>query len=188
MKDFKIKRGLSSTMFISTGVINPKMVIEEGCWYLCTDTACLYLGVKTEQNEYTLKRINRAELADPDINVQDALEALNAKLAELETAQLFKKIQDESELPTSFDAETFDPNVTYYIPIAQGRINTYIFDKESESYYCTSNIDDLIIRTMVTEAIEEVLNDQLDLLVPAAVERVISTTILHGGDANPLDD
>ncbi len=58
MTDFKIRRGLSSILFSEPGVINPKLIIEEGCWYLCTDTAELYLGAAEETGELTLKRIN----------------------------------------------------------------------------------------------------------------------------------
>jgi hypothetical protein len=57
MIDFKIRRGLSNELFPEAGKINPRLKIEEGCWYLCTDTADLYLGVNTGE-ELTLKRIN----------------------------------------------------------------------------------------------------------------------------------
>jgi len=63
MNDFKIKRGLSSVVFIEPGVINPQLVIEEGCWYLCTDTAELYLGVQIDTG-LTLKKINGHNAVD----------------------------------------------------------------------------------------------------------------------------
>ena len=59
MIDFQINRGLSTELFIN-GQVNPDLIIEEGCWYLCTDTAELFLGVKTEEG-LTLKQVNDAE-------------------------------------------------------------------------------------------------------------------------------
>ena len=57
MIDLNIRRGLSSVLFSEPGVINPRLIIEEGCWYLSTDTAELFLGVQTADG-LTLKRIN----------------------------------------------------------------------------------------------------------------------------------
>jgi hypothetical protein len=57
MIDFQIQRGPSSLIFSEPGIINPRLIIEEGCWYLCTDTAELFLGVR-ENDELTLKQIN----------------------------------------------------------------------------------------------------------------------------------
>lgn len=188
MQDFKIKRGLSTTMFATPGVINPRLLIEEGCWYLCTDTAGLYLGTKDENGNLTLKRINRDSLTGSDSDITALLDALQARLDVLETEALFKKIESEADLPTDFEAEDFNPNVTYYIVVAAGRINTYIFDIESKSYYCTSNINELIIKTMVADAIDIVLADRFEKVLPEAIKQVISTTVLHGGDANPEDD
>ena len=45
MLDFKIKRGLSTTLFSEPGTINPKLIIELGCWYLCIDTAELFVCI-----------------------------------------------------------------------------------------------------------------------------------------------
>lgn len=58
MIDFKIKKGPSSYLFID-GEINPRLLIEEGCWYLTEDTAELYVGAY-EDGKLTLKRINGA--------------------------------------------------------------------------------------------------------------------------------
>ena len=63
MMDFNIQYGLSTEIFIN-GQLNPDLIIEEGCWYLCTDTAELFLGVyDTDENGQrflTLKIINEA--------------------------------------------------------------------------------------------------------------------------------
>lgn len=188
MVDFKVRRGPSTTVFSAPGVINKKLVIEEGCWYLCTDTAELFLGVLTEDNSYTLKRINDVRSEVSDEKLQAALEELKNSVTELEDLELFKKIQNESELPKDFESDSFNPNVTYFIPLGDGRVSTYIFDKGASCYLCTNSVDELIIRTMITAEIESALDDVLDAKIPKAIIDTIEGTILHGGDATPEDD
>lgn len=61
MNNFNIQYGLSSDLFIN-GKVNPEIALELGCWYLCTDTAELFLCVEGTnedgQSELTLKLIN----------------------------------------------------------------------------------------------------------------------------------
>ena len=64
---FRIRRGLSTELFEvdeSTGKVNYEVhklnSIEDGCWYLCSDTAELFIGT-TEDGVSTLKRINEHE-------------------------------------------------------------------------------------------------------------------------------
>lgn len=64
MTDFKIRRGLSTELFID-GEVNPKLVITEGCWYLCTDTAELFLGV-VKNGKLDLARINEGSITTPE--------------------------------------------------------------------------------------------------------------------------
>lgn len=77
MIDFNILHGLSTELFSAPEVVNPDLIIEEGCWYLCTDTAELYLGVKNDTTgEFALKKINHAEEAiDPSV-----IELLNVEI------------------------------------------------------------------------------------------------------------
>jgi hypothetical protein len=186
MVDFKVRRGLHSTIFPEPGVINPKLLIEEGCWYLCTDTAELFLGVLLDTGELTLKRINDDNTSRPSFGPAHGA---------LDDLELFVRISDESELPWNFEAEDFNPNVTYYIPILDsdgtpaGRTSTYIFDKETQSYFCTNSVDNLVIRSMVSEAIDELLDENLMATqLPKVVKQTLETTVLHGGDATPEDD
>lgn len=148
MIDFKIKRGLSTTMFISPGVINPRLIIEEGYWYLCTDTAELFLGVKTGEETYTLKRINGAitPSVGPDVpdedpsNLKFIVEELQEKVAILEDIELFQKINNEADLPNNFDSDEFNPNITYYMHSREtGILSTYIYDNDTQSYLCSTN-------------------------------------------------
>ena len=55
MTDFKVRRGLSYELF-NNGLLNDNVVLELGCWYLCTDTAELFLCTDAEAR--ALKRIN----------------------------------------------------------------------------------------------------------------------------------
>lgn len=118
MTDFKIRRGYSTTLFSSPGIVNPKLIIELGCWYLCIDTAELFVGVLGSDNKPTLKRIN-----------------------ETKEFALFKRIENETELPTDFTSKEFNPNITYYIVSTDEKniISTFIFDSDSKSYLRANN-------------------------------------------------
>ena len=185
--DFKIKRGLSTTLFSAPGVVNKRLIIEEGCWYLCTDTADLFLGIKDSEGKLTLKRINDSTEADLGHEIQVRIDELYSRLDSLEATKLYQKINDESELPTGFHDEYFNPNITYYLPLANGKISLYVYDQGTGCYLCTDRIDELVVRAMVSDAIEITLNDKLDEILPNAIKRTIETTILHGGDATPWD-
>ena len=191
MTDFKIRRGLSSTLFIEPGVVDPRLVIEEGCWYLCTDSAELYLGTRGDSNELVLKKINARDVAnDPtlDPDVDDIIDTSKA---------LFQKIDSESELPSDFESEDFDANITYFIPLRDedgnetGRVSTYIFDRDGGYYVCTNSVDELAVRAMVLDAIDVVLEGTMAARLPELVQQTVKQTIedviLHGGDATPDD-
>ena len=180
MQDFKIRRGLSTLLFSEPGVINPKLVIEEGCWYLCTDTAELFLGISTN-GKLSLKQINEAELPDYGILIDE----LKKELEAVYKADKYIRIEDESELPTDFATEAFDPNITYYIVLEDDRVNTYIFDKSMQCYLCTSSVNEGVLRDIVLDTInftfvEELVTNQL----PSAIKQVLETTVLHGGTAH----
>ena len=180
MADFKIKRGLSTTLFPTPGVVNPRLIIELGCWYLCTDTAELYMGVSSTDDELTLKRINGE-------NLDSALAEVKNELSELKNTVLFKKITSEVELPSDFSAVDFNPNITYYIPLKNSdgtisnKVSTYIFDEISQSYMCTNCMDDSVILNMVVEAIDSTLDSRLAVKLPIAIKETLESTILFGG-------
>lgn len=95
MIDLHIQRGSSTVLFSEPGVINPRLIIEEGCWYLCTDTAELFLGVQLEDG-LTLKRINESadlgESIDPEV-----LAALRTEINTLKES--LKDFAKKSDLP-----------------------------------------------------------------------------------------
>lgn len=184
MVDFKIRRGLSTTLFTSPGVVNPRLVIEEGCWYLCTDTAELFLGV-LEAGKLILRRINDADKADQSI--ERIIETIRNEIAVLKDVKLFQKINDEGELPTDFSAEDFNPNVTYFIQLAEGRVSTYVFDEEAQSYMCANSVDESVIYDMVNKAIEFTLETSLEAKLPEFIKKTLKTVVLHGGYATPED-
>lgn len=99
MTDFNIRRGLSTVLFSEPGVINPDILIEEGCWYLCTDTAELFLGVSTEDG-LSLKHINDRNPADIPTDVPTYGEAartiIDAFINE-ETGMLHLIYSDDTE-------------------------------------------------------------------------------------------
>lgn len=100
MTDFNIRYGLSSDIFID-GQINPKLIIEAGCWYLCTDTAELFLGIDTG-TELTLKRVNDPAIALPvdELVLKSDLAALKQELIQSVTPDVEEvKTKVETVLP-----------------------------------------------------------------------------------------
>lgn len=90
MTDFNIRRGLSSELF-PDGVLNPNILIEDGCWYLCDDTAELFIGVNTE-NGLTLKTINETKIKQEV--TQTVVPAVEEVKTKVETV-LVPKIDEE---------------------------------------------------------------------------------------------
>ena len=159
MTDFKIRRGLSTTLFTEACVVNPRLVIEDGCWYLCSDTAELYLGVQGDSG-LTLKKINGehtpvedkpAQTPGADINpeleqtlteLEFAVATLQDDITALQEVRLFEEISDYSELP-EVSADNFNPNITYYIQHPENNtIVTYIYNEKSKKYICLNNVVD----------------------------------------------
>ena len=101
MVDFKIRRGLSTTLFSSPGIVNPRLVIEEGCWYLCTDTAELFLGV-LEDNTLVLKKINQSDAVNrpsstPSTGEGEADRGVIGAYIDEETGELYLVFSDNTE-------------------------------------------------------------------------------------------
>lgn len=191
MVDFKIRRGESTTLFTSPGVVNPRLIIEEGCWYLCIDTAELYLGMRLE-GTLTLKKINDdGRKPDEGGTSTDLLEVqineLKDRLDTLESFELYQKIESEYDLPTNFDSEDFNPNITYYVQLDDRNIRTYVFDKGAQAYMCTNSVDELVIRAMVSDAIDAELVAKFEAEIPQMIKNTLTDVILHGGDATPED-
>ena len=99
MTDFKIFRALSSELF-PDGVLNRRLIIEEGCWYLCTDTAELYLGV-AESDELVLKQINCENTVNRPVQVPGSSELtqqiIGARIDQ-DTGILYFLFNDDTEL------------------------------------------------------------------------------------------
>ena len=90
MTDFKIKQGLYDQLFTAPNVLNPKVVVELGCWYLCTDTADLFLGTTDNAGELVLKRINGESTKDQPTNTP------SSGSGELEPGLIGAYIDDET--------------------------------------------------------------------------------------------
>lgn len=128
MTDFNILHGLSTELFSSPGVVNPDLIIEEGCWYLCTDTAELFLGTYSNcsnctnctncdnctncancsDRELTLKKINADIInlvAKSIINLEITNGRLIATYSDDTTADLGSVVED---FPTELSSFTND--------------------------------------------------------------------------------
>jgi hypothetical protein len=192
MGDFKIRRGTSTALFTSPGIVNPRLVIEEGYWYLCTDTAELYVGIDID-GVLTLKKINE-DTRKPDEGgtstelLESQINELKDRLDTLDSLELYQKIESEYDLPTNFESEDFNPNITYYVQIDDRNVRTYVFDKGAQSYMCTNSVDELVIRAMVSDAIDAELVSKFEAEVPQMIKNTLNSVILHGGDATSEDD
>ena len=101
--NFKIKRGPSDVLK------NPLLIIEEGCWYLSTDTAELYVGI-IENDTPVLKRVNGDII--PEINfegyatedfVREAIDSINIPEVDLSNyynkSEVYNKEEVDALLP-----------------------------------------------------------------------------------------
>ena len=176
MADFKIRQGYSTSLFLPDGRVNPKLKIEEGCWYLCIDTACLFLGTKTNDERVVLTRINNIPIAE----IQELINQLHVSVEELEEITLFVRINDETELPVDYADPAFNANITYYLQKTDGTVSTYIFDRSIQGYICTNALDTKLIRTLVEAVVPEVLETAVDNRILS----VLSNIIIFGGDAD----
>jgi hypothetical protein len=172
MVDFKIRRGLSTTLFIEPGVVNPRLVIEEGCWYLCTDTAELFLGV-LKNEELILKKINQTEVVNqpshaPSTGEGEADRGVIGAYIDETTGELYLVFSDNTE-------ESLGPVVGD--PGKDGLVTSI---KIGETVYEHTNgfieLPEFATQTYVDKKIAAIENPALNI------------TILYGGDANPDDD
>lgn len=205
-QSFNIRQGLSEQLFESDG-ITPKsdVKLELGCWYLCIDTVCVYVCVKKDINgedidsNKTLKKVNASSFDAVDERI-DALElAFDDRISTLENEVRYEKIGSEEELPTDFEAPTFDPKTAYYIVTdeAMGFISLYVFDEGIQGYLCTNKSDldfsdlEKKIAAVVEDKFDEFagetldtkLDEKLEEKVPSVVKTVIETQILFGGNS-----
>lgn len=121
MTDFRIKRGpLADIYNFEEGRPNPLLIIEKGCWYLCTDTADLFLGTAeidedtgkpiidkvTGEEKLTLKQVNgnrnKGLVSKPSQSPSIDMSILSeyAKLTDIPDVSKFL-----SEIPSEFITE-----------------------------------------------------------------------------------
>lgn len=118
---FQVKRGLSKNLYDEQR--NPIIPLEEGCWYLCTDTAELFVSNDGE----TLTALNSESTFDSS--------DIYSQLDDLKSRQLkYVKVNDDAEIPET----VLDPYIVYYSIHSNGEsANTYIYDKDLGKYVCT---------------------------------------------------
>lgn len=156
MIDFKIKRGLSTTMFTAPGVVNPRLIIEEGYWYLCVDTADLYLGIN-DNGTLKLKRINGERTAG-DVETNYIVKAEINKNGELVvyfsngTSESLGKVISETETDEVVNIKIGD---VVYTPNAEGVIELPEFVTKS---YVDEKFDNLAFPEIPTK-LSEFQND-----------------------------
>lgn len=119
---FQIKRGLRANL--CDDYLNPLIQLEDGCWYLCIDTAELFVC----NDGATLTRIKAATTFDSS-DIYD-------ELIDLRTRQIkYVRIEDAQSIPETVT----DPYIVYYSISSDGNsADTYIYDPQLNKYVCTS--------------------------------------------------
>ena len=149
MTDFKIRKGLSTDLFIggdhSNGIVDG-VVLEKGSWYLCTDTATLFLCVQTNDG-LVLKRINDEnidELKHEVINtVKPSVDNLHTTvqtiLPKVETVEELRAWIEGKEYLQDIDLDGFATKEF----VAQKIAEAALADKEVDlsAYYTKSEVD-----------------------------------------------
>lgn len=157
LNTFKIKQGLHNQLFDTQGKVKPGIPLEVGAWYLCTDTACVYV-CSIEGSKPVLKRINGESFEAFGAQVEN----LTERVETVEKNALgYVKIESEGDLPQDFDAIDFNPKTIYYIEVDKEKhyIDTYIFDVGAQAYMCSHsgrngssgdiNIEDIDLDSMI---------------------------------------
>lgn len=156
LNTFKIKQGLHNQLFDTQGKVKPGIPLEVGAWYLCTDTACVYV-CSIESGKPVLKRINGESFEAFGAQVEN----LTERVEQVEKNTLgYVRIESEGELPRDFTAADFNPKTIYYIEVDKENhyIDTYVFDTSVQSYMCSHsgrnssgdiNIDDIDLDSMI---------------------------------------
>ncbi len=190
-ENFKIRQGHSTALFGTDGKLKSNVVLEAGCWYLCTDTADVYVCVY-EQDKLTLKHINSGAFETSITNLENTISNIDTDIQHLKNQQLYQKINSEADLPTDFDSPTFNPNIAYYIIIDEKNnfANLYIFDELAKSYMCTNKTDLQILDSELEQLVDKKVEASLSEKIPEIVKDTLETQVqvLYGGDANPNDD
>ena len=156
LNTFKIKQGPHNQVFDSQGKVKPGIPLEVGAWYLCTDTACVYV-CSIENNKPVLKRINGESFEAFGAQV----ETLTERVEQVEkNARGYVKVESETDLPQDFADVNFNPKTIYYIEVDKEKhyIDTYIFDEGAQAYMCSHsgrnssgdiNIEDINLAAMI---------------------------------------
>lgn len=78
MMDFEIKKGKSTSLFNEAGeCILPSEHLSDGCWYLTTDTAEVYVAFQQPDGTFQLRKLNECDV-DVDFDLEDFDNRLSA--------------------------------------------------------------------------------------------------------------
>lgn len=155
MIDFKIRRGLSHELFPEVGKVNPRLKIEEGCWYLCTDTADLYLGVNTGE-ELTLKRINDKASDTPTVEPGTVDELLEVYINENGELAALYSVSGEVIIGSVVSKEYVDERIS---GIKVPEINLDDYAKKTD----IPDVKDFVTKTELNDAISNIEHPSIDL-------------------------
>ena len=177
MTDFKVFKAKSDELFLN-GEVNPRLIVEEGCWYLCTDTAELFVGVSSDTG-LTLKRINDSELhqipastlalkSDLESAKQEVIQTVTPEVNEVKTkveTVLIPKVEDEI-VPTISEVKSITEELKAWV--------------ENKEFLQHIDLDNYITQEKVTEIITEEVVTVVDNKVEDRVIEVIQEKVNTG--------
>lgn len=165
MLDFKIYRASSEELF-PNGSLNARLIIEEGCWYLCTDTAELFIGTSTDDG-LTLIRVNDAESHPVIEEVKTKVETVIPTVEKIEseivptisevksTTDEIKAWVDNKEFLQHIDLEGLATEDFVHEMIAKAELDDK--DVDLDAYYTKTEVEALIPE--VPAKVSELEND-----------------------------
>ena len=99
---FQIIKGKSYQFFNQDGTLTNKLKnnLFENCWYMTTDTAEVYIALRNENDNLTLKKINEVDDIKDSIDIselRDTVSSLNDRITVLENSSFDFGIDEEIE-------------------------------------------------------------------------------------------
>jgi len=119
-ENFKVRTGLSTDLFNLDGSLKASVVLELGCWYLCSDTLEVYICVE-EQEKLVLKALNSTSIKNDSLS-----EWLNSEFNFTEDQAGFKRLKKGEialacvEVPKVNEAGELENISTYLMKIGDG--------------------------------------------------------------------
>lgn len=153
MSEFNIRRGKSTVLFDASGAVNDNVVLEDGYWYLCTDTAELFLCVN-DNGTLTLKKVNEISDSEPSITIPTNLsEFVNDCGFITKIPENYVVKEDITNLVSKADIENLASKTYVSESVASINIPSNVSDLANDAGYITNVPDTFATKEFVASEI-----------------------------------